>query len=259
MVMVINDVVFRGTLVGAKVFVTVGALLTVRVAEAVKPVPPFVELTVPVVFTAAPAVESVTATEMAQLVPAVAMDPPVSESERSPGFGEKVPPQVSVAAGVAATLIPEGSESVTATPDSAPPLPAGSVIVMVKVEVAPPAMLVGLKVLVMVGGAMTFRTALAVVPVPSFVELTAPVVLLLLPPVVLVTFTEMAHVEPGVAIEPPESPTLLFPDAPPLVVPPQLFVRAGVEATVIPGRERIRDGYAGHRPAIAGRISDGQG
>jgi hypothetical protein len=53
-------------------------------------------------------------------------------------------------------------------------------LVRVKVRVLVPlrAMVVGLKALEMPGGATTVKEALAVFPVPPFVELTAPVALL---------------------------------------------------------------------------------
>jgi hypothetical protein len=59
-------------------------------------------------------------------------------------------------------------------------------------------------------------------------------VLTLLPAVVLVTLTETVQVEPGVAIEPPERLRVLLPEAPPEIVPPQVLLRFGVEATVMP-------------------------
>jgi len=55
MLMVSKVVPFRGTLVGANVFVTLGGLATTIVAVLlVAPVPPFVELTAPVVFETVP-------------------------------------------------------------------------------------------------------------------------------------------------------------------------------------------------------------
>ncbi len=50
MVIVSEVVPFSGMLVAAKAFWTEGAVATVRLAEAVLPVPPFVEVTLPVVF-----------------------------------------------------------------------------------------------------------------------------------------------------------------------------------------------------------------
>jgi len=166
MVMVISELLPVAIEVGAKVLVTVGGLRMFRVAEAVPPVPPFVELTAPVVLLAAPTVESVTLTEMEQLAGGAAMLPPVRVREVSPPLGANVPPQVFVALGVAATLTFAGSGSVMATPDSATVLAAGFVMVIVSVEVAPMPMLVGAKVLVTVGGATTTSVAMEVLPTP---------------------------------------------------------------------------------------------
>ena len=58
--------------------------------------------------------------------------------------------------------------------------------------------------------------------------------LTLLPTVVLVTLTATVQVAPGVAIEPPERLRVLLPEAPPEIVPPQVLLRFGVEATVMP-------------------------
>jgi hypothetical protein len=79
--------------------------------------------------------------------------------------------------GVPATTTPEGNVSLTATPASATVLAAGLVIVRVRVEVPPTAMVDGANPLVIVGGAATVKVFEAVRPVPPFVELTAPVVL----------------------------------------------------------------------------------
>jgi hypothetical protein len=59
-------------------------------------------------------------------------------------------------------------------------------------------------------------------------------VLTLFPAVVLVTLTETVQVAPGVAMEPPERLRVVLPEAPPEIVPPQVLLRFGVEATVMP-------------------------
>jgi hypothetical protein len=83
--------------------VIIGGAATVRVAEAVLPVPPFVELTAPVVLFLTPAVVAVTATETTHELLA-AIDPPLNVRVISPGEGENVPPlQVPIALGVLAT------------------------------------------------------------------------------------------------------------------------------------------------------------
>lgn len=87
------------------------------------------------------------------------------------------------------------------------------------------------KALVIVGGETTLRTALAVVPVPSLVEVTAPVVFEALPAVELVTLTDTAQLTLGPEIEPPLNvmELVVFVND-----PPQVLVRFGVPATVIP-------------------------
>src|SRR5271169_4903298 len=188
MVIVIVEVpVVTAMLADPNDLVMVGGDSTVSVAEAVVPVPPLVELTVPVVLALLPAVLAVTSTFTSQLVPGVAMDPPVRLIELAPAVGEYGPPQVLPAFGVVATTAPDGNVSLTATPDSATVLAAGLVMVMVSVEVPPTAMLVGLNALVIVGGDTAANVAEAVRPVPPFVELTGPVVLTRLPAAVAET------------------------------------------------------------------------
>ena len=176
MVMVSRDVAFTAMVVGAKVLVTVGAVSTVRVAEAVVPVPPLVELTGPVVLALAPVVGAVTATEIVQVVPAgVLMVPPlrlmVFEAAVAP---VTEPPQVLVSAGVPATTRSDGNVSLKATPASATVLPVGFVSVKVNVEVPLIGMLGRIEGL---GDARRRNdgewAVLDATPVPSFVEVGA--------------------------------------------------------------------------------------
>ncbi len=134
-----------------------------------------------------------------------------------------------------ATVSPTGSVSVKATPVSGSGLAAGLVTVKVSDEVAFSAMLIGLKALLRVGGPSTFRLADAVPPAPPSVEFTLPVVLLFVPAVVPVTFTENVH-EPLAARVAPDK--LMLPDAAVAVIvpPPQLPVSPlGVATTRPPG------------------------
>src|SRR5712691_3881786 len=88
------------------------------------------------------------------------------------------------------------------------------------------------------GGAITVSVAvLLVVPVPPSVELTAPVVLPLLPAVVPVTSAENVHVEPaaGDAVNvPPDKLMLLLPATAVIVPLPQEPITLGVAATATP-------------------------
>ena len=222
-----------GILVGEKLLATVGAAATVKVAAAVKPVPPSVELTVPVTLFLGPAVVPLTTTLMEQLPPAVAIDPPVNEMLVAIAAGLNVPPQVFVAPGVVLTSIPGGKVSLTATPVTPAGLAAGLVMVMVRIDVPFGAMVVGENAFVMVGGAKTFNVAEAVKPVPPSVELTAPVMLGLAPAVVPLTLTLMEQEPPADAMVPPVSAMLLALAAG-LNVPPQVFVAAGVVSTTRP-------------------------
>jgi len=96
------------------------------------------------------------------------------------------------------------------------------------------AMLVGLNALVMVGGLATVRVAvLLAAPVPPLVELTAPVVLGIIPVCVPVTFTAMVHEVPGVAMLPPVRLMLVLP-AVAVTIPPQVLLTPGVPATCSP-------------------------
>lgn len=234
-VMVKVEFALGATIVGEKVFVTVGAAFTVKFADAVNPVPPLVELTVPVVFVTAPIVLSVTLTEIVQFVPGVDVAPPLRFSTVSVGFGVNVPPQLFVTLGTDATLMPAGSASEIATPVSVTPaaFAAGLVMVMVRVEVPLTPMLVGLKAFVTVGGATTVRTAFAVLPVPPLVELTAPVVLDFEPALVAETLTTRVQL-PLVASEPPLRLMLPAPCVAVNVPPQPLLLDAGGVATTSP-------------------------
>jgi hypothetical protein len=195
-------------LVGAKDLVIVGAAMpaTVRVAVAVKPVPPSVELTVPVVLTFVPAVVPVTLTLKVQ-EPLAAIVPPLRLTLPEPATAVIVPaPQLPVRPFGVETTTPAGSVSVTATPVKA--LAFGLVMVKLSVLVPPTTMLVGAKDLVIVGGAMpaaTVTVAEAVqMQVPPSSELTGLVTLFFTPDVVPVTFTLKMQLLLA-AIDPPPS------------------------------------------------------
>ena len=75
-----------------------------------------------------------------------------------------------------ATVNPVGRMSFNVTVVSATVFTAGLVMVIVSVVVAFNGMVVGANTLATDGGATTVRFAVAVLPVPPLVELTAPVV-----------------------------------------------------------------------------------
>jgi len=258
LVMVMLSVVLKPvpTAIGlaANDLLMVGGISTATLAEAVPPVPPLVELTLPVVLVFTPDVVLVILTEIEQLL-LVAMVPPVRLSVVSPTFGEKVPPQVLVAPVGEATLMPPGRGSLTATPLCATVLADGLVMVMVSVVVPLSGMLAAPNDLVMVSADIAVRVAEAVVPVPPLVALTVPVVLTLLPAVVAVTFTEAVHVPPTAMVP----PLKLIELAPALGlkvgVPQPLVVALGVEATCTPdGKESLTPTPASAAVLAAGLV-----
>src|SRR5229473_892053 len=202
------------------------------VAEAVLPVPPLVELTLPVMLSLEPEVVGVTFTLTAhELLSAIL--PPLKLMVVSPAAGVNVPPlHVLLAFGVAATCRPAGKVSLTATPLKAVPV-LGLVMVKVRVEVPPTEVVVGEKALLILGGATTVSvTVLLLEPVPPSVEVTAPVVLDLVPAVLPVTFTLMLH-ELLSAIPPPLRLMLLL-AAVAVRVPPHVLLAPFGVATISP-------------------------
>src|SRR5713101_3399985 len=215
MVKVSVVVPLSGIFAAPNAFAMDGAFSTFRVAVLLTaPVPPSVEVTALVVLFLLPAVVPVTSAEK------VHDDPTAGDAVRVPPDRLMLPlpatavivplPQVPVTLGVAATATPVGRVSVKATPLRALAV-LGLVMVKLSVLLAFSAMLVGLKALLMVGGATTVKLAvLLVAPAPLSVELMAPVVLDLLPALVPVTFTLIAHV-PLEASVPPVKPMVLEP------------------------------------------------
>lgn len=181
--------VFSRMLAAPKAFVIVGGVATVKLAVAVLPVPPFVELTAPLVLVYWPDAVPVTFTTRVQFV-LTAMVPPVREMLVEPATAVAVPPQVFERPFGVETTSPVGSVSVNATPVSATVFAAGFVMVKVSVVVPFSGIVVGLKALAIDGGATTLMEAEAVPPVPPSVEVTLPVVLFCVPAAVPVTFTE---------------------------------------------------------------------
>lgn len=168
---------FRGTEDAPKALLMVGGATTVRVAVLlVAPAPPWVELMVPVVLFLVPAVVPVTLTATVQFALA-ASEPADRLMVPDPDVAVTVPPHTPLDPFGVDTTKPEGNVSLKAIPDNAEAL--GFVIVKVRlvepfkaIEAAPNALLI-------VGGATTVTLAvLLVVPVPPWVELIAPVVLL---------------------------------------------------------------------------------
>ena len=224
----VSEVVpFKGMLAAPKALVMVGGVATVKLAEAVLPVPPLVEVTLPVVFVYCPEAAPVTVTLnwhwlfVAMVAPLSAI--PVGEVVVS------VPPQSGVE--VFATVSPVGNVSVKATPVSASTLAAGFVIVKVSEVVPFTGIVDGLKTLAIDGGASTLMLVEAVPPVPPSVEVTLPVVLFCRPAAMPVTLTENVQLA-FAAIDPPVRLITFVACVAVIVPPPQVPVRPlGVETT----------------------------
>ena len=159
----VSEVVpFSGIDAAPNSFVIEIGVATLRLALAVLPVPPLVEVTLPVVFVYWPEAAPVTVTENWHWLFAATVAP---ESAIPVGaVVVSVPPQT--VADAFATVRPVGNVSVKATPVSELAFAAGLVMVNVSDVVAFSAMLLGLKAFAIEGGAATFNEAEAVPPVP---------------------------------------------------------------------------------------------
>src|SRR5580658_7768615 len=104
-------------------------------ADAVLPVPPFVEVTAPVVLVKLPLAVPVVFTVIVQ-EEFTAIVPVAKVMEPEPAVAVTVPPQVLVKAFGVETTIPAGKVSVKATPVSAAAFATGLVSVKVRVEFA---------------------------------------------------------------------------------------------------------------------------
>jgi hypothetical protein len=121
-----------------------------------------------------------------------AIVPPVKLTVPEPAVAVAVPPHVFVRFGVDATIRPAGRLSVNPTPVS-----GVDVFVFVTVNVSDVVVFCGIaaapNTFVIDGGAATVRFALAVLPEPPFVDVTAPVVFVYWPDVAPVTVTLNWH------------------------------------------------------------------
>jgi hypothetical protein len=203
----------------------------------VAPVPPFVELTAPVVLVTVPACVPVTFTTIVQVAPGVAIDPPVKLIEVEFAAAVTVPPHVLLTPGVEATCSPLVSVSLNAIPFSALVFAAGLVMVKVTVVVPFKEMAAAPNALLIVGGATIFNVAVLLVsPVPPSVEVIALVVFEASPATVPVTFTVNVQEVPLVTVAPERLITPV--PAVAVTVPPQVFTTPGVAATTsvpVPG------------------------
>ena len=218
---------FSRMLAAPNALLMVGGVATVKLADAVLPVPPLVEVTFPVVLVNCPAAAPVTVTLNWHWLFAAIVAP---ESAIPVGaVVVSVPPQtVEVPL---ATVSPVGSVSLNATPVRATALAAGLVIVKVSDVVAFSAMLLGLKTFAIEGGATTLIEAEAVPPVPPSVDVMFPVVLFCVPAAMPVTLTENVQLALAARVAPLRL-IAFVPWVAVIVPPPQEPVRPfGVEIT----------------------------
>src|SRR5882724_1687623 len=153
--------------------ITAGAV-TLTLALEVLPVPPSVEVTWTLLFLP-PAVVPVTFKEIAHEAPTASV-PADRLACPAPAPAVAMPPQVLVNPLGVETTSPRGRLSVKAIPVSGMVLAPG--LVTVKVSDVEPfnGMLAAPNALTIAGGVATARLAVAVFPVPPFVEVTVPVV-----------------------------------------------------------------------------------
>ena len=170
MVNVSEVVPFKAMVAGLKTFVIDGGEVTSILADAVPPVPPSVEVTLPVVLFCVPAAMPVTFTENVHEVEAARI-PPDRLITLVPAVAVMVPPpQEPVKPFGVETTRPAGSVSVNPTPVRA--IAFGLAIVKLS-EVEPfSGMLAAPNALLISGGPTTVMEAFDVLPVPPLVELT---------------------------------------------------------------------------------------
>ena len=229
MVKVSVVVPFKLMLAAPNALAMLGGPITVMLAVLlVAPAPLSVDEIGPVVLFCTPAETPVTFRLMVHEALA-ASEPPVRLIEPDPATAVTVPLQVVVRPFGVATCKPAGSVSLKARPVSASEA-FGLLSVKLSEVFAPTRMLAAPKALVIVGGVATVRFAVAVLPVPPFVEVTAPEVLVYWPDAVPVTFT--TRVQLALAAMLPPVREMLVEPATAVAVPPQVFERPfGVETT----------------------------
>ena len=180
-----------GTDAAPKALAIAGGANTVRVAVLLgAPVPLSFDVIGPVVLFCTPAPIPVTFAETAHDAPPARL-PPDKTTELELAAAVNVPPQVLLALGDAATASPAGKLSVKPSPLNG--VAFGFTSVNVSVVVPFNGTLVAPNALLIVGTAATVRFALAVLPVPPLVEVTAPVVFVNCPAAAPVTVTGNWH------------------------------------------------------------------
>jgi len=165
---------FNGMLPVPNALLMVGGEITTMLALEVLPVPPFVELTVTVLFLV-PFVVPVTFADTMQDAPGARL-PPDKDTEDDPLTAVAVPLQLLVRLAGEATTRPAGRLSVNATPFSVK-LVLLLEIVNVRVVVPFSGMLAAPNALAILGALITVRLAEEVLPVPASAELIVTLLL----------------------------------------------------------------------------------
>lgn len=220
---------FSGITAAPKAVEITGGVATPSEADAVLPVPPFVDVTAAVVFVKLPeALPRMLTLNVQELF--VLMEAPESVIEEPPAAAVMVPPpQAPVKPLGLATSNPTGSVSVSATPVIATGFVAGLVIVKLRVVTPLSETFEEPNAMATDGGPTTLMLADAVPPVPPSKEVTVPVVLFWVPAVVPVTFTEKVHEASGLSTAPVRT-TLVSAAAAAMVPPPHVpLIPFGVE------------------------------
>jgi hypothetical protein len=219
---------------------TAGGGSIFRLAVAVLPLAAFADVTAPVVLTRFPPAVAVTLTINVHEALAATV-PPERLTLFEPAAAVMVPPPHEPVSPLGvATTSPAGNVSVNATPVSAAVLPAGLVMVKLKVVVAFRPICDAPNDLLIEGGSITAMLAEALAPLPPSLEVTELVVLFCAPVAVLVTFTLKVHEELPVKLA-PLSVMLLPPALAAMLPPPQPPVRPlGVDTKRPDGNESVK-------------------
>jgi hypothetical protein len=167
---------FRGMLAAPNALMSTGGPTTVTLAFDVLPVPPSIEVTCTLLFFT-PAVVPVTFTDTVHEAPEANV-PAERLAEPDPATAVEVPPQVLASVFGVAITRPAGKLSVNAIPVRLNGLLPGLVMLNVRDVVLFRGIFATPNAFVIVGGVATERLAVAVLPLPPFVEVTFPVVLL---------------------------------------------------------------------------------
>ena len=223
---------FRGIVDAPNVLLIDGGATTERLADAVPPVPPSVDVTAPVVLFCTPAAVPVTLTLNVHDALAASVAPARLTLPDPAAAAIVPPPQAPVAPLGAATCSPAGKVSVNPILVSVW-LALGFVTVKLN-EVAPfRGIVTAPNAFVIPGGEITLRFAVAVFPFPALAEVTAAVVLVRLPADVPFTLKLNVH-DALAAMLAPDKLTLLAPALAVMVPPPQVPVKPFGVATARP-------------------------